>query len=142
MCPSCGHKVPHKQGVPCNSIQCPACGNVLRCPHCEIALTHHRTEEIALCHYCDHHVPTPTQCPACQFTGIRYSGLGTQRLEAEVRARLQPLRKRLADLERDLETLTERRDRLEQDLELCVKHEVPMVITSLGANPMVNEAIR
>ncbi|MEE4301111.1 MAG: nitronate monooxygenase family protein [Pseudomonadales bacterium] len=32
-------------------------------------------------------------------------------------------------------------DRLEQDLELCVKHEVPMVITSLGANPMVNDAI-
>jgi ATP-binding cassette subfamily F protein 3 len=39
-----------------------------------------------------------------------------RRREAEVRARLQPLRKRLADLERDLETLTERRDRLEQDL--------------------------
>jgi len=32
-------------------------------------------------------------------------------------------------------------DRLEEDLELCVKHEVPMVITSLGANPAVNEAI-
>ena len=32
-------------------------------------------------------------------------------------------------------------DRLEEDLELCVKHEVPMVITSLGANPVVNEAI-
>ena len=26
-------------------------------------------------------------CPKCEFTGIRYSGLGTQRLEAEVRAR-------------------------------------------------------
>ena len=26
-------------------------------------------------------------CPACEFPGIRYSGLGTQRLEAEVRAR-------------------------------------------------------
>ena len=32
-------------------------------------------------------------------------------------------------------------DRLEQDLELCVKHRVPMVITSLGAQAMVNEAI-
>ena len=32
-------------------------------------------------------------------------------------------------------------DRLEQDLELCVKHKVPMVITSLGANVMVNDAI-
>jgi primosomal protein N' (replication factor Y) len=68
-------------------IQCPACGQALRCPHCDIALTHHRTQEIALCHYCDYEVPAPKECPACQFAGIRYSGLGTQRLEAEVHAR-------------------------------------------------------
>ena len=68
-------------------IQCPACGHVVRCPHCDIALTHHRTQEIALCHFCDYQIPSPTVCPACEFSGIRYSGLGTQRLEAEVRAR-------------------------------------------------------
>ncbi len=68
-------------------IQCPACGHVLQCPHCDIALTHHRKEEIALCHYCDYEVPAPRACPKCEFAGIRYSGLGTQRLEAEVRAR-------------------------------------------------------
>ena len=68
-------------------IQCPACGHVVRCPDCDIALTHHRTKETALCHYCDYVVPAPTACPQCEFSGIRYSGLGTQRLEAEVRAR-------------------------------------------------------
>jgi len=68
-------------------IQCSACGHVVRCPECDIALTHHRKEEIALCHYCDYEVPAPSSCPACGFVGIRYSGLGTQRLEAEVRAR-------------------------------------------------------
>ncbi len=68
-------------------IQCQACGFVVRCPECDIALTHHRKEAIALCHYCDYEVPAPTTCPSCGFTGIRYSGLGTQRLEAEVRAR-------------------------------------------------------
>ena len=68
-------------------IQCPACGQVMRCPDCDIALTHHRTHEIALCHYCDYEVPAPTTCPACDFAGIRYSGQGTQRLEAQVRAR-------------------------------------------------------
>lgn len=30
--------------------------------------------------------------------------------------------------------------RLQEDLELCVKYEVPMMITSLGAKPEVNEA--
>jgi len=73
-------------------IQCPACGEVVRCPHCEIALTHHRTQAIALCHYCDYQVPAPTECPKCRFAGIRYGGLGTQRLEAEVRARFPEVR--------------------------------------------------
>ncbi len=68
-------------------IQCPACGFVAVCPECDIALTHHRTEEIALCHYCDYQIPAPSKCPTCGFMGIHYSGLGTQRLEAEVRAR-------------------------------------------------------
>ncbi|MFL1462430.1 NAD(P)H-dependent flavin oxidoreductase [Roseococcus sp. DSY-14] len=32
-------------------------------------------------------------------------------------------------------------DRLEQDLELVVKHRVPVIITSLGARPEVNQAV-
>mgnify|MGYP000955013626 CR=1 FL=1 len=31
--------------------------------------------------------------------------------------------------------------RLQQDLELCVRHRVPLIITSLGAQPAVNEAV-
>jgi len=68
-------------------IQCPACGFVLRCPECDIALTHHRTRSGAICHYCDYQTPPPACCPACRFEGIHYGGLGTQRLEAEVKAR-------------------------------------------------------
>ena len=54
---------------------------------CDIALTHHRTEQLALCHYCDYSITAPDVCPECRFEGIRYNGTGTQRLEAEVRAR-------------------------------------------------------
>ncbi|MBX7168319.1 MAG: primosomal protein N' [Pirellulales bacterium] len=68
-------------------IQCPACGLVIKCPHCDIALTHHRQGETAMCHHCDYRQPAPRQCPECQATGIRYSGTGTQRLEYEVRGR-------------------------------------------------------
>ena len=68
-------------------IQCPACGHVVECPHCDIALTHHRDEDNALCHYCDYIVPTPTHCPQCNFDGINFRGLGTQRLEQEVKQR-------------------------------------------------------
>jgi primosomal protein N' (replication factor Y) len=68
-------------------VQCPACGKAIQCPHCDIALTHHRAAELLICHYCDHRTPSPNACPECQFAGIRFGGLGTQRLEAEVRAR-------------------------------------------------------
>jgi primosomal protein N' (replication factor Y) (superfamily II helicase) len=68
-------------------IQCPQCGHVVRCQDCDIALTHHREAGQAICHYCDYQTPAPQRCPECGFEGIRYSGLGTERLEAEVRAR-------------------------------------------------------
>jgi primosomal protein N' (replication factor Y) (superfamily II helicase) len=73
-------------------IQCPACGHVVRCPHCDLALTHHRQLDIALCHYCDYQMPAPVECPECQFAGIRYGGVGTQKLEAEIRVRFPDAR--------------------------------------------------
>jgi primosomal protein N' (replication factor Y) len=73
-------------------IQCPACGFVLRCPHCELSLTHHVQGEQAICHYCEFETSAPARCPECSFSGIRYSGVGTQKLEAEVRARFPQAR--------------------------------------------------
>jgi len=26
VCPSCGEKMPHRQGTPCNNVSCPKCG--------------------------------------------------------------------------------------------------------------------
>ncbi|MEM9351745.1 MAG: primosomal protein N' [Planctomycetota bacterium] len=68
-------------------VQCPACGFKLECPHCELSLTYHRQDNTALCHYCDYRAEPPTKCPDCKSDAIRYGGLGTQKLEAEVRAR-------------------------------------------------------
>ena len=70
-------------------IQCPACGEVVKCPDCDIALTHHKTGDMALCHLCDFHTRAPHGCPACGSGEIQYWGLGTQKLEAEVRARFR-----------------------------------------------------
>jgi primosomal protein N' (replication factor Y) (superfamily II helicase) len=68
-------------------IQCPACGYVAKCPHCDLSLTHHRKEEKVVCHYCDHEEPSPARCPDCSFDGIRYAGFGTERLEGEINTR-------------------------------------------------------
>lgn len=74
------------------TIQCPACGHVVACPDCDMPLTHHRDGGKAVCHYCDYTIATPPWCPACRFDGIRYGGLGTQRLEVEVKARFADAR--------------------------------------------------
>lgn len=73
-------------------IQCPACGEVVRCPECALALTHHLKGDKAVCHYCDYTIPAPPVCPKCRFEGIRYGGLGTQKLEDEVRRRFPDAR--------------------------------------------------
>ena len=69
------------------TIQCPDCGFVVKCPDCDIALTHHREGEKAACHYCEYVIPAPPRCSECGFDAIRYSGMGTQKLEAEIHAR-------------------------------------------------------
>lgn len=74
------------------AIQCPQCGHVVSCPDCDLPLTHHRDGGKAACHYCDYQIPTPPVCPECKFEGVRYSGLGTQRLEIEVQKRFPSAR--------------------------------------------------
>jgi primosomal protein N' (replication factor Y) len=65
------------------SLQCPRCGYVAGCPNCSISLTYHRPEQQLRCHICGHTEKVPLVCPVqtCRNPGIRYSGLGTQKVE-------------------------------------------------------------
>ena len=73
------------------SLQCPLCGYVAECPNCSVSLTYHRHENKLCCHICAHVEPVPAVCPndKCRNPGIRYSGLGTQKVEATL-AKLFP----------------------------------------------------
>jgi primosomal protein N' (replication factor Y) len=66
-----------------SSLQCPLCGFVAGCPNCSISLTYHRLEQKLCCHICGHAEPVPAVCPneKCRNPGIRYAGLGTQKVE-------------------------------------------------------------
>lgn len=68
-------------------LWCRGCGGSLKCPNCDITLTWHKDRNVALCHSCDYHCPPPTHCPTCGQAGMRFLGIGTQRLEGEVKAR-------------------------------------------------------
>ncbi|HLJ91850.1 MAG TPA: primosomal protein N' [Gemmataceae bacterium] len=65
-------------------VHCPACGYVESCRFCDLALTHHRQRAIMLCHYCGYEQQPPELCPSCGQTEIRYQGLGTEKLQAEI----------------------------------------------------------
>lgn len=65
-------------------VMCRDCGYVIKCPRCQMPLTYHSTREDLVCHHCNKRSRPPTLCPQCQSKRIRYFGIGTQRVEAEV----------------------------------------------------------
>ncbi|MDI6914713.1 MAG: primosomal protein N' [Desulfitobacteriaceae bacterium] len=67
-------------------VVCRECGYVIRCPDCDVALTYHTHAEEMRCHYCSHMEKPPHQCPSCGSRYIRFFGLGTERVEEELRA--------------------------------------------------------
>ena len=69
------------------AIWCRSCGASVKCPTCDVTLAWHKDRGKALCHVCDYECDPPAFCPSCNHAGLRYVGIGTQRLEQEVRAR-------------------------------------------------------
>ena len=67
-----------------SSLQCPECGFVAECPNCSVSLTYHRAAQQLMCHICGHIETAPKKCPEtkCGNVAIRFSGLGTEKVEA------------------------------------------------------------
>ena len=65
------------------ALQCPQCGYVARCRNCSVSLTYHRAAQKLCCHICGQETAAPRVCPEanCGNPAIRYSGLGTERVE-------------------------------------------------------------
>ena len=65
-------------------INCRECGHVIKCPHCDVALTAHNNGRL-VCHYCGYSEPDKKICPAC---GSKYIGgfkVGTEKIEQAVK---------------------------------------------------------
>jgi primosomal protein N' (replication factor Y) len=65
-------------------IHCPGCGHVESCRFCDLALTFHRERHVMLCHHCGYEQEPPKLCPKCGQVQVRYQGLGTEKLQAEI----------------------------------------------------------
>ena len=66
-------------------VSCRACGYVVKCEQCDVAMTYHQSENLLKCHYCGNQMLPPTRCPECKSRYIKYFGAGTQKVEEEVK---------------------------------------------------------
>ncbi|MCT4508486.1 MAG: primosomal protein N' [Tepidibacter sp.] len=66
-------------------ISCRKCGYTFKCSNCEISLTYHKGINKAKCHYCGFEERKLSECPSCGSNYIKEFGLGTQRIEEEIK---------------------------------------------------------
>lgn len=69
------------------ALQCESCGEIVKCPHCNVSLTLHKNAsgEFMACHYCGYKAAFSGTCGKCsgQLKGL---GAGTQKIEEEAAA--------------------------------------------------------
>lgn len=65
-------------------LTCRDCGNVLKCPNCDISLTYHKSSNTNRCHYCNYSIKNVDKCNVCGSSNIKEYGLGTEKLEEEI----------------------------------------------------------
>lgn len=78
---------------------CSDCGFTFGCPNCSISLIYHQGEGLLRCHYCDYVQKAFPVCPACKGTNVGHLGLGTEKVEEEVKKAFPD--SRVARMDRD-----------------------------------------
>lgn len=66
-------------------LKCKACGYVEQCINCNITLTYHKKFTHLRCHYCGFTKRAPEKCPECGGHEIQFKGVGTQKVEEELK---------------------------------------------------------
>ena len=103
-------------------VSCRECGYVVKCPHCDVALSAHKNGKL-VCHYCGYERPSMPSCPEC---GSHYIGgfrAGTQQIEELVKKMFPTARV----LRMDMDT-TKKKDSHEKILSAFASEEADILI--------------
>ena len=103
-------------------LQCPSCGEVPKCPNCDVSMTYHKANHTLVCHCCGHSATAPNHCPKCN-TEYRTQGFGTERLEEEIHGLFPAARVLRMDLDS-----TRKKDAYQTIIDQFAKHEVDILI--------------
>ncbi|MCZ6835863.1 MAG: primosomal protein N', partial [Planctomycetota bacterium] len=119
-----------------NYIACPdqTCGYVMACDHCDVTSVYHKSKRLGAggaggfvqCHHCFTEQRLPTTCPDCGKK-ITTFGLGTQRVEEELRNKFPQLIEGDTMLRVDSDTMQGSRD-FHDALERFGKGEVRLLV--------------
>ena len=66
-------------------VQCMDCTHVITCPECGLAMTYHKASRSVVCHCCGRIEPFNGTCPSCHSTKFHRLGMGTERLEENLK---------------------------------------------------------
>lgn len=72
-------------------MQCPECGEIPKCPHCNVSLSFHKSPDRLTCHHCGYSEAFEPHCRKCGAV-LQGLGSGTQKIEEETRARFPDAR--------------------------------------------------
>ncbi|MFO0725657.1 MAG: primosomal protein N' [Myxococcota bacterium] len=118
-------------------VVCEECKTPRKCRHCDVSLTHHKSEGALVCHYCGRREPLEQACVSCRATAMKPYGAGTERVLEAVQGAAPDAR--VLRLDRDvtskvgaLEEVLEKFRRQEADVlvgtQMVTKgHDFPMV---------------
>ena len=65
-------------------VSCRACGEVIKCPHCDVSLSQHGNGKL-VCHYCAYETEPVKACPKCGSNLILGMRAGTEQVEEQVK---------------------------------------------------------
>jgi primosomal protein N' (replication factor Y) len=104
-------------------LWCPGCERTLACGQCSTALTFHRRIQRLVCHSCCDERDVPESCPTCSRPRLRALGVGSERVEAELRKAFPTAR--VARMDSDT---MKRREDYERCLAAFERHELDVLV--------------
>ena len=67
-----------------NYVMCASCGEIKKCPNCDISLTYYKNDNQLRCSYCEHSEKYINFCDKCHEKDLNIMGVGTEKLEEEL----------------------------------------------------------